>query len=62
VKFLRRRAKFILELIVLAVLVGIWINITVDEISRWFDADETAGMAERYVQRIPFGTGSPRGK
>ena len=53
-KFLRRLAKIVLELIVLAVLVGIWINIMVDKASRWADDDEAAGMAERYVQRIPF--------
>jgi hypothetical protein len=54
VKFLKRFVKVALEIVVLAVLLGIWANITVDKVSQWVDAGETAGMAERYVQRIPF--------
>jgi len=53
-KFPRRLAKFVLELIVLAVLLGVWANITVDKVSRWVDDDEMVGMAEPFVQEIPF--------
>ena len=48
-----RRLKVILELLVLAVLLGVWANITVDKVSRWMDDDETAGMAEKFVQEVP---------
>ena len=49
-----KRLKFVVEVIVLAALLGAWANIVVDKTSRWMSEDEAAGMAERYMQRIPF--------
>ena len=48
------RLKVFAEIIILAVLLGIWANITVDKVSRWMDDDETAGMAEKFTQEVPF--------
>jgi hypothetical protein len=44
----------VVEVIVLAVLLGAWANLVADKVSLWVSEDETAGMAERYAQQVPF--------
>ena len=45
-----KRLKFVVEVIVLAMLLGAWASLVGDKVSRWMSDDETAGMA----QAVPF--------
>ena len=49
-----RRLRLALQIALLVVLWGIWAVIIDERCSRNVSDDEAEGMAERYVQRIPF--------